>query len=475
MKLFGIPYKPRQLYSLLGDLVAAAVAIALAHGVRFGSTIDASDLSRIPAAGLFFLCANLITLYVADAYNASLDFRKAAQVVRIWIAVNVALVAQMLVYFIVPDSWWGRGVAGLSSLFFGILLTIWRPLLSRLQPAPFFRLRTLVVGDGEPGHLITEVIRSNPETAAQYELVGAVTYPRFGRRRRNDGPTDDPDLAPPGMPIIGRISQVTETVRAHKIDLVVVCVRGSLSADLGRQLLECKAMGVQIEEMPDLYKRLTGKVPILHMSDTWLIFGPVFAGSGRMPAAAERLADVTLSLIGLCLSAPVILLGALAVKLESPGPAFFLQERVGRNEHPFRIIKLRTMRQDAEAKTGAVWAQQNDPRVTRVGKFLRRTRIDELPQFWNVLRGEMSIVGPRPEREPFISDLKKQIPFYPLRFAVKPGVTGWAQVNYRYGANVEQSAEKLCYELFAVQEMTPLLYGLILLKTVQTMLLRPGS
>ncbi|HND31604.1 MAG TPA: sugar transferase, partial [Myxococcota bacterium] len=164
------------------------------------------------------------------------------------------------------------------------------------------------------------------------------------------------------------------------------------------------------------------------------------------------------------------------VKLESPGPAFYIQERLGKNEQPFGIIKLRTMRQDAEAGTGAVWSQgQGDPRVTRVGRFLRRSRIDELPQFYNVLRGDMSVIGPRPEREHFVRLLKEKIPFYGLRFSVKPGVTGWAQVRYRYGASEEDAVEKLSYELYAVQEMSPALYILILLKTIQTVMVRPGS
>ncbi len=474
MKLFGIPYKPRQVYYFLSDALVAFIAMALAHVVRFGGRLDDSDLGRIPGAALFFLAVNVLTLYVADAYNPALDFRRAAQVIRIWLAVNVALAVQMVVYFISPDFLWGRGVTGLTSLSFGLLLTAWRPLLCWIQPGAVFRQRVLVVGDGQPTNLMSEVLQNNPESSAVYDLVGAIAFPRFGRRRRDDPRTDESE-PPVGVTMIGNIDDLVSAVKIHRIDLIIVAIRGSLSADLGRQLLECKAMGTHIEEMPDVYKRLTGKVPILHTSDAWLIFGPVFAGSSRMAATAERVMDVGLSCLGLLLSAPVILVAAVAVKLESRGPAFFLQARLGRNEKPFSIVKLRTMCDDAERTTGAVWAQKGDPRVTRVGRFLRRTRIDELPQFFNVLRGEMAIVGPRPEREHFVRDLKEKIPLYALRFSVKPGVTGWAQVNYRYGANVEQAAEKLCYELFAIQESTPLLYALILIKTVQTMILRPGS
>ena len=190
-------------------------------------------------------------------------------------------------------------------------------------------------------------------------------------------------------------------------------------------------------------------MPILHLSDSWLIFGPVFAGTSAFAGGAQRLVDVLIALIGAIGSRPVVLLAAMVVKLESKGPAFFLQERLGRNERPFKIIKLRTMRTDAEA-AGPQWSQKGDPRVTRVGRFLRRSRIDELPQFWNVLLGDMSIVGPRPEREYFVNQLKEKIPFYALRFSVKPGVTGWAQVRYGYGATENDAVEKLCFELYAI-------------------------
>ena len=248
-----------------------------------------------------------------------------------------------------------------------------------------------------------------------------------------------------------------------------------MSLDLTRQLLACKTRGVQIEDMPTVYKRLTGKVPVLHLSDDWLIFGPVFSGSSRFSAALQRLADIAIGVVGGALSVLIILPAAILIKLESPGPVFYTQERLGRNERTFRIVKLRTMRSDAEAG-GPQWSQgAGDPRVTRVGRWLRRSRIDELPQFYNVLRGDMALVGPRPEREHFVTQLKEKIPFYALRFSVKPGVTGWAQVRYRYGATDEDAVEKLCYELYAIQEMGPALYVLILLKTIQTVLLRPGS
>jgi exopolysaccharide biosynthesis polyprenyl glycosylphosphotransferase len=481
MKLFGIPYNSRQLYYIVGDAIIALIAIYIAYLLRFGLSLDGMTplgiLETEAAASIFFISSNLVVLFIADAYNTTIDFRRPQELIRLWLAVGVALILQVISYFIFPEDWWGRGIAGLTSLSFGVLLSAWRPAVGWVKPGPVFRLKTLVVGDEEAGHIITDVIASNPEHRQVYQLVGLLDHPRFGHRRSSDHtPTPVFSSLPPNLSLLGNTTDLKKIVTRHQVDLVIVAIRGSISSNLAKQLLECKAAGVQVEEMPTLYKKLTGKVPILHLSDNWLIFGPVFAGTSRLEAALQRVMDIILSLIGLVISAPVIALGALAVKLESPGPAFYLQERLGRNEVPFRIIKLRTMRQDAEATTGAVWSKgASDPRITRVGRILRRTRIDELPQFYNVLRGDMAIIGPRPEREFFVKQLKEEIPFYALRFSVKPGVTGWAQVSYHYGASKEESAEKLCYELFAIQELSPVLYAMILLKTVQTMLLKAGS
>ncbi len=479
MRLFGISFTPRQTWSVVGDVLAASVAIYLAHFFRFGPgnvlVVDPTAIVRqeLPAV-LIFLSANLLTLFMLDAYSPSIDFRRPVQLGRLWAAPFSALIFEIVVDFFFPSAIWGRGIATLSTVTFAALLTLWRFGIARFAPWPTFRRRTLVVGDGEPERIVWNLIKGNAEYRQMYDLLGVVTFPRFGYRRREDTPP--PPSIPDDMPVLGAARELRELVGKHQIELIIVAVRGTLSSDLARVLLECKAQGVRVEEMPTIYKRLTGKVPIFHTSDNWLIFGPVFASTSTANATIFRVADITCALIGLLLSAIPVALAAALVKLDSKGPAFYLQERLGYNERPFKIIKLRTMREDAEAKTGAVWSQgAADPRITRVGRFLRRTRLDELPQFWNVLVGDMSIVGPRPEREVFIRKLKDEIPFYSLRFAVKPGVTGWAQVNFRYGASVDDAAEKLCYEVFAIQEMTLALYVVILVKTVQTMLFKPGS
>lgn len=478
MRLFGVPYQRRQVNYLIGDLVIALISIQVAHWLRFGLQAPNTDLLSVlqqhTGASLFFISSMLLGLYLSDAYNGAIDFRRRSELVRPWTAVILAFITQLVAFTVFPHGWWGRGVAGLSSLMAAVLLTGWRPFVCAVSPHAAFRLKTLVVGAGQAGHLIAGTIRQHNDIDGVYDLVGLVNHPRLGNRRQTDYADDDITGPILGPPVVGSVSELSVLVKQHNVQLVIVALRGSMSSELARQLLECKANGVQIEDMPTIYKRLTGKVPILNLPDTWLIFGPVFAGTSAFAAGMQRLVDVIVSLIGATLTLPIVAVAALCVVLESKGPAFFLQERLGRNERPFRIIKLRTMRTDAEA-AGPQWSQKGDTRVTRFGRFLRRSRIDELPQFWNVLLGDMSIVGPRPEREFFVNQLKERIPFYALRFSVKPGVTGWAQVKYGYGATEGDAAEKLCYELYAVQEMSPMLYMLILLKTIQTVLLRRGS
>ena len=498
MKVLGIQTERRAVLYLTGDLVVALIAVAWGHILRFGVDVWPVDLVGIvqqsTGAVAFFVVTNLLALYLFEAYCPARDFRRPTQALRLWVAVTCAMVAQMVVFYALPDWWWGRGVTLLTNFGFAVLLTIWRFFSCLVRLRLDRRLRTLIIGDNEDGRLIAEQIRDHSEQRLVYRLVGfidashtdpgdAVTAsrPPHRSRRRETSLRGEIIALPPVKPappldVLGPPELLREVVDHESIDAIIVAIRRGMSPDLTAQLLDCKAAGVRIEDMRSVYSRLTGKVPIHQISDTSLIFGPEFAGSTGLGAALQRLADVAIALVGLVLSAPIVALAGAAVKLETKGPAFYLQERVGKDELPFTIIKLRTMGQDAEKATGAVWSQgAGDPRVTRVGRFLRRSRIDELPQFWNVFRGDMSMVGPRPERRHFVDQLKERIPFYGLRFAVKPGVTGWAQVKYRYGASEEDAAEKLCFDLFAVQHLTPALYALILLKTVQTVLMKPGS
>ena len=275
--------------------------------------------------------------------------------------------------------------------------------------------------------------------------------------------------------VIGTIDEIPLIVRQRKVDRVVVSLvdaRGKLPMD---GLLNMKLNdGVQFDHLASVYEEYTGKIAVENLRPSWLIFSPGFRKSVLL-SMAKRGLDVLVAALGLAILAPVIAIVAIAIRISSPGPAFYYQRRVGKDGQIFTIYKFRSMHADAEARTGAVWSKEDDPRVTRVGRILRRTRLDELPQLWNVLVGDMSLVGPRPERPEFVADLTAQIPFYGQRHVVRPGVTGWAQIRHRYGASVEDALQKLQFDLFYIKHMSIALDVFIGIETLKTVLMRRGS
>jgi sugar transferase (PEP-CTERM system associated) len=275
--------------------------------------------------------------------------------------------------------------------------------------------------------------------------------------------------------IIGSLEDIPAIILRDRIDRVVVSLadaRGKLPMN---RLLEMRmGLGVSFDHLASVYEQYTGKIAVENLRPSWLIFSEGFHKSWSLEAA-KRAMDATFAAIGLVLASPLMLLTAAAVKLTSPGPVFYHQERVGQGGRTFTVHKFRSMRADAEAKTGAVWASANDARVTPVGKFIRRTRLDEVPQLWNVLMGEMSLVGPRPERPEFVAKLTEEIPFYGLRHSVRPGVTGWAQVSYTYGASVEDALQKLQYDLYYIKHITIPFDLFVLFSTVKTVIMRRGA
>jgi sugar transferase (PEP-CTERM system associated) len=289
----------------------------------------------------------------------------------------------------------------------------------------------------------------------------------------------DPDPARVGAAVlnpgvIGTIEDIPAIVRAKAVDSVVVSLsdaRGTLPMD---KLLEMKLDGVTFDHLASVYERYTGKIAIENLRPSWLIFSEGFRKS-RAQETVKRLMDVFLSLVGFVLGSPVMLIVGLATIATSRGPALYRQQRVGQHGRVFTVHKFRTMRADAEKETGAVWARPNDDRVTPFGRTVRRTRLDELPQLWNVLCGDMSLVGPRPERPEFVRSLTDEIRFYGQRHVVRPGLTGWAQVCYTYGATVEDAMEKLQYDLFYIKHRSTALDLFILAKTIKTVVMRRGA
>ena len=271
------------------------------------------------------------------------------------------------------------------------------------------------------------------------------------------------------LQILGSINNLEKIVLENRPDVVVVALSERRGVFPYREMLNCKMQGIRVEDWPTFYEKLTGKILIQNLRPSWLIFSEGFARTGFV-RTMKRTTDILLAAFGLCVSFPLMVCISLFIKLSSRGPIFFKQERVGEHGKVFTLYKFRTMIADAEKETGPVWAQETDPRITRLGIILRRTGLDEIPQLCNVLKGDMSLVGPRPERPHFVAELQEQIPYYSQRLTVKPGVTGWAQVRYGYGATVEDALEKLQYDLYYIKNMSFFLDFLIMLSTLHKVL-----
>lgn len=325
-----------------------------------------------------------------------------------------------------------------------------------------FGERVAVVGSSAEAQQIARMVLDTPMSG--FELFGIV-----------EEPGQPPLPAGPGAPpVVGQLEQLRSLCRDEGVSRVVVALRerrGKVPLD---RLLDVRMDGVQVEEREAMYERLTGKLAVESMRPSYLIFGQGFA-KDHMTMVSKRLLDVVAAAVGLVLSLPLALATALLIKLTSRGPVFFCQERTGQDGVPFKLIKFRTMRVDAEKESGPVWAQKNDARVTPIGRFLRLSRLDEIPQFLNILAGQMSFVGPRPERPHFVEQLKQSIPFYPLRHTVKPGLTGWAQVRHPYGASIEDAQEKLRYDLYYIKNMGLLFDVSIMFRTIAVILRGSGA
>lgn len=331
------------------------------------------------------------------------------------------------------------------------LLDAWRHPSEML---PGLNSRVLVVGDDRKADDIRRLIDG---AGHRYTLAGSVSLPLIGR----ESSSMDAD----------GILAIAKRLKADKVVVSMAERRGAFPL---KQMLWCKLSGIEVLDAPGMYERITGKLLVESITPSWFIFSSGFKVTALL-MLSKRLMDILCSLLGLVFFAPFAPLVMLAIKLDSPGPIFFRQVRVGQGDVPFELIKFRSMRQDAEKGTGAVWALQSDPRVTRLGSFLRKSRIDEIPQLINVLAGQMSLVGPRPERPEFVRDLNKVIPYYSERHFVKPGVTGWAQVRYPYGASVEDALEKLRFDLYYIKNISLWFDIRIILLTVGVVLLRKGG
>ncbi|MCZ6599149.1 MAG: TIGR03013 family PEP-CTERM/XrtA system glycosyltransferase [Planctomycetota bacterium] len=511
---------------LLTTIVAVGMSFHLWFGVDedTGRRIAMTSLSPIQALWRCVISSFMVAVLaqIAIAFNELYDFRVSSspyeRATRFLGSAGSAILLVLGAVFLM--NVWGiervldfpglpfsqRLVLLTFTLMLGFaLLYVWRNVFHFILVRLRINERLLIVGTGQSAQRLAEELRAHAESG--YEIVGMVEpwtspegsatdegQPKERRRWRRGGDplgagTDQPpdgaptllleadlktaneDNVPRGQPVS---EPIYDLARRLDIDDIVVALEDRRGALPTQDLLQCRLHGIVVEEAETLYERVSGKLAVEAMRPSYLIFNPGFV-QHPMARAAKRAFDLVLAGLVLAATWPIMIAAAIAIRLDTPGPVLFRQQRTGRGSEPFTLLKFRSMRHDAEKHTGPVWATEDDPRITRIGRFIRRTRIDELPQLFNILAGSMSMVGPRPERPEFGEELADQIPYYPQRHIVKPGLTGWAQINYPYGNTLEDASQKLQYDLFYIKYQSLLFDGSILFNTIKTVLLRKGT
>ncbi len=462
MPRIGSHQVPARTLLLIGvDSVACAIILVFASALRLGTSLsaelnDASYWARI--ALVVVVCET--SLYFTDLYDFRVVRRRTDLLARMTQAVGAACVLLSIIYFLAPGASLGRGITVLASPLILVFLLGWRLSANATNLLARGNERILIVGTGDTGVSLVKHILRHPEY--NMKVVGFLD---------ESGMDIGKSLVNPK--IIGATADVQEIVRVEKIDRVILSLKERRGSTPLRELLQLKFAGVGVEDVHNCFERLSGRIALEHLSPSWLILSDGFKKSPWL-RASKRVIDILASSVLLVLSAPILPLVALAIYLESGAPIFFRQTRVGYKGREFELIKFRSMVQDAE-KDGPQWATRQDSRVTKVGKFIRKARLDELPQLFNVLRGEMSLVGPRPERPIFCQMLEEKIPYFNLRHSARPGLTGWAQVRFRYGSTIDDSKDKLELDLFYLKNLSLVVDCAILFETIKVVLLRRGA
>ena len=454
IRLFNVYYPVRTLILLVGEALIVWTSFLL------GTVLQAREDSylvlnfeygyyKILVVTVFVLvCSHWFDLYDPSRLSVKGELYFRLLLVPGLLALFLALVERFF-----PRISPGNGAFLVGLIILTVALLGWRTAYSWLVQQPYLRERVYVLGTGERARRVVQGLRQRADLGVH--VVGW---------------TGDVGSAPTREEAAEHLLEVSRR-RVHRVIVAMPDRRGALPV---RELLELRLGGVKVEDATSWLEKMSGRIEVDSLYPSWLIFAEGFRFSAGF-TFLRRVVSTMVSLICLLLVLPVIPLVVLAIKLDSRGPVLYRQERVGRNGEPFFVNKFRTMRQDAEAGTGPTWAGEDDPRITRVGKFLRASRLDEIPQLWNVLRGDMGFVGPRPERPEFVEWLTREIPYYPVRHVIRPGVTGWAQVRYKYGNTVEDAKEKLQYDLYYIKNISLGLDLMIMFQTVKTVILGRGA
>jgi sugar transferase (PEP-CTERM system associated) len=457
IRLFNVYYPVRTLVLLVGEALIVCLSFVLGtmwamdSWLRLNNDlfIEGGVLRIVGLTGVVLLLSHGFDLYDSAQVSARLDeaFR------LLFVLGLVAMVLGGVLYF-VPSFLPGKNSAVAGVIILAVGLFAWRAAYSWIVRQPFFRERVYVLGTGERAERVVKGLKQRAELGI--EIVGW-TGNIAGELTRESVASD--------------LLERAKDNGVHRVIVAMTDRRGTLPVD---ELMNLRLDGVKVEEATSWLEKITGRIEVEQLYPSWLIFAEGFRFSSFF-RLVRRILNFVVALIGCSLALPLVPFIALLIRLDSPGPVFYRQIRVGRGGKKFYCYKFRTMRQDAEADKGATWATDDDPRITRGGKFLRASRLDEIPQLWCVLKGDMHFVGPRPERPEFVEWLSREIPYYNVRHMVRPGITGWAQVQYKYGNTLEDAREKLQYDLFYIKNASIGLDLLIWFQSVKIVLLGRGA
>ncbi|MGI9054864.1 MAG: TIGR03013 family XrtA/PEP-CTERM system glycosyltransferase [Pyrinomonadaceae bacterium] len=457
-------FSPRIIWLLFSDAAIIYGGIVAGMYIRLGISGSEYQLNErngwLKIAFASVVC--LLVLYFYDLYEYTVMSNRRELMLRLVQALGIAWILLALLFYFVPQLLIGRGVSVISVFVVLVLLLVWRILIHLLTGHPEIGEKILLVGTGKAARETAEAVWERRD--AGYRIVGFVTENGF-KAGEKIGQSE----------ILGTADQLSSIVQKERVDRIVMAVRERRGTFPTETLLKMSLAGdVSIEECTSFFERVTGQVHIDMLRPSWLIFAGR-ARETRLKSAFRELAHRSLALLGLTVSLPIALLTALLIKIDSRGPVFYRQPRVGKNGRIFNVVKFRSMKTDAEADGKPVWATSDDERATRVGRIIRKIRADEIPQFWNIIKGEMNFVGPRPERPHFVEQLAREIPFYEHRHLVAPGLTGWAQIKYPYGASVEDARRKLQYDLYYIKNQSLALDLMIVFETIKTVLFSRGG
>jgi sugar transferase (PEP-CTERM system associated) len=459
VRLFNVYYPVRTLALLAGEALVVGLSFLLGTMVQVPeySWLQLNNQLFIEGGYLRIIAMTAMVLLLShgfDLYDPSQVRSRPDQAFRLLFVVGLVALALSGILYMFPSFLPGRnsGVAGV--LILTVALFGWRWAYARLVRLPFLRERVYVLGTGERAERLVRGLRER--NGAGIEVAGWTGNLSEELTREA---------------VAAHLLRVVRDSGVHRVIVAMPDRRGTLPV---QELLGLRLAGVKVEEATSWLEKMSGRIEVEQLNPSWIIFAEGFRLSGPFHLAS-RLLNLSAALIGLALTLPLLPFIVLAVKLDSPGAVLYRQERVGRGGRHFYCYKFRTMRQDAEADTGATWASDDDPRITRAGRLLRASRLDEIPQLWCVLRGDMNFVGPRPERPEFVEWLSREIPYYGVRHVVRPGITGWAQVQYKYGNTLEDAREKLQYDLFYIKNASAGLDFWILFQTIKIVLLGRGA